>query len=117
MSNLHLRQAWLVPRDGPTGVSAPTKLVLLALADHACEECGLAWPGRRLLGQKTLLGPTRIGKAVDELLAVGLVVVHAYPKGGRGRSTEFVVLPGLKLSPPPCPRCLEAQKPKPTAPR
>ena len=111
VSLAHLTAAWLVPMGGPVGCPGSlTKLVLLALADHACEHCGLAWPGKQKLAEKTLLGPTRIKTALDELAKIGLVTVHKYPKGGRGRATEYVVLPAVAAHQAPCPRCVNAQK-------
>ena len=82
------------------------KLVLLALADHACEFCGLCWPGMKSLAIKTGLGETAITNAVKALSSGGLVKIHRYPQGGRGRATEYVVLPqAMKLSTAPCGKC------------
>lgn len=83
-----------------------TKLVLLRYAWHACEVCGLAWPGVKTLTEKTGLGATAVRKHVDALEHAGWLRLHAYPKGGRGRSTQYVVLPGLPgLSTAPCAKC------------
>jgi hypothetical protein len=82
---------------------ALTKYVLVAFSDHACEFCGLTWIGMRFLIEKTGLGETRIQLSIKRLLERGLLEVHGYATGGRGRATEYVVLPGLPgLIPAPC---------------
>lgn len=92
----------------------PTKLVLMILASHACNLCGLCWPGMKTLTQECGLGQTRIREALDELVSGDLIAVHAYPKGGRGRATEYVVLPKhMELSTAPCGKCRENQEKPP----
>lgn len=89
-------------------VTPPQKLVLLALADNACEFCGLAWPGMAHLETKTGLGETAISSAVKALTSrtEGLLRIHRYARGGRGRATEYIVLPGVtELSTAPCGKC------------
>ena len=82
------------------------KAVLLALAWHACDACGLTWAGRRALVQCTELGETRVKVALGHLTSAGLVVIHRYPHGGRGLTTEYIVLPGVtELSTAPCAKC------------
>lgn len=94
-------------RGGPL-----TKTVLRELADRACEFCGLTWPGVKAISDDTQVGVTRVREAVGELVDDGLVSVHAYPNGGRGRSTVYRVLPGhVKHSrEAPCRRCQDAMK-------
>jgi hypothetical protein len=92
-----------------TNIKPVQKLVLLALVDHACDDCGFCWPGMRHLAVKTGLGSTAIAAAIKALAESpeGLLRIHAYPQGGRGRATEYVVLPGvIKLSTAPCGKCL-----------
>lgn len=87
------------------------KSVLLCLADRACDECGLAWPGVPYLAERTELGLNRIRAALAKLVEGGFLLVHAYPHGGRGLSTEYVVLPALaKLSTAPCGKCQSNRK-------
>lgn len=100
MSVKHARAVW--------GLELPalTQHVLHALADHACECCGLAWPSVPTLAAKCNLGATTVREALDRLERAGLLRVHAYPQGGRGRSTQYVVLPELaELSTAPCGKC------------
>jgi len=85
---------------------ASTKAVLTWLAFHACENCGLCWPGMKLLCLETGLGETAIRKGIDGLERAGQVRIHGYATGGRGRATEYVVLPGLpEFSTAPCGKC------------
>lgn len=101
MSFEHLDAAADLELGNPTA-----KLVLIPLARAACLTCGIAWPGVAFMVRKTGLGTTAVRKGLDWLEAHGLVLVHAYPKGGRGRSTEYIVLPGvMKLSTAPCEQC------------
>jgi hypothetical protein len=99
VSNRHITEAWKVP------LPAREKLVLLAQADHACDYCGLGWPGLRLLGEKTGVGKTGLRDALEKLLGLGLVELHAYGQGGRGCSTVYRVLPALIGAQAPCPKC------------
>jgi hypothetical protein len=90
-----------------------TKAVLVAMADSGCNVCGLAWPGISHLERKTELGPTVIRKALASLTKQGMIRIWAYPRGGRGRSTEYRVLEQfVELSTPPCRDCqLNMKKP------
>jgi hypothetical protein len=99
------RPAWKIP------LRSATKFVLIALADHACDACGLAWPGVPHLIEKTGLADRTIRGALDELLAAGTIRLHGYGTGGRGRATEYVVLPGLDgTEQAPCHRCCAVRK-------
>ena len=101
MSNRHLAAARTIVTGSP-GAHA----ILVQLADCACDKCGMAWPGVSNLMRWTEMGETSVRKALDLLRDKGLVDIHAYPKGGRGRATEYVVLPHLgELSPAPCGEC------------
>ncbi len=110
-------------RGGPL-----TKAVALNLAYRACEFCSLCWPGVKSISDGTLVGITRVREALDELVQDGTLTIHAYPHGGRGRSTEYIVRPGVeKPVPAPCAKCqknMKSHRPamgmtetKPTAPR
>ncbi len=99
MSNRHLNEAWKAK------VLGREKLVLLAQADHACEYCGLAWPGLTLLAEKTGIGKTALRDALERLVGLGLLQVHSYGQGGRGCSTVYQVLPALMGAAAPCPKC------------
>lgn len=82
------------------------KCLLLVMAARACPGCGLTWLGTRRLTRETGLGETSLRKALRELTDLGHITIHAYPKGGRGRATEYVVLPQvLRLSTAPCGEC------------
>lgn len=93
------------------GLPPGPKSVLVHLAQPACVVCGLAWPGVGWLEKKTGLGHTAVRAALEWLVRAGHVTIHAYPHGGRGRSTEYVVLPGLtELSTVPCGECRKRMK-------
>lgn len=109
MSVKATREAWTT-----LGLDATTRLVLLAYADHACEVCGLCWPGVRHLSLKTSLGETAISSATKRLADAGHLVPVGYQRGGRGRSAEWVVLPkDTELSTAPCGKCLANQQKRP----
>jgi hypothetical protein len=84
----------------PPGV----KHVLQCLAFRACGTCGHARPSVPLLALDTCMSE----RAVRDALVIlrgrpELVTVWAYSKGGRGRTTEFIVMPALaKLSTMDC---------------
>jgi hypothetical protein len=87
------------------------KLVLLALGNRACQVCGLAWPGMDYLIRKTGMGETAITASLKRALRDGYLRVHRYSKGGRGRTTEYVVCPAIfDFAPAPCGDCLERMK-------
>jgi hypothetical protein len=83
------------------------KHVLSVLAFHACEDCGLAWPGVSLIARETGLTERPVKDALVSLRSrPDLVTVHAYSKGGRGRTTEYVVMPSVaRLSTSECGKC------------
>ena len=86
---------------------AGPKNVLNVLAFHACDLCGRAWPGVPTLALETGLSPRAVKDALAELRGrADLLAVYRYSKGGRGVSTEYIVIPALaKLSTPECGRC------------
>jgi hypothetical protein len=83
------------------------KNVLNILAFHACDLCGRAWPGVPTIALETGLSPRAVQDALKELRdRPELVTVYRYPKGGRGVSTEYLVMPAVaKLSTADCSRC------------
>jgi hypothetical protein len=83
------------------------KNVLNILAFHACDLCGRAWPGVPTVALETGLSQRAVQDALKELRErPELVTVYRYPKGGRGVSTEYLVMPELaKLSTAECGRC------------
>jgi hypothetical protein len=92
---------------------APGKLVLVVMAQAACRACGLAWPGINLVCRRTGLGATTVRKSLEWLEHDRhLIRTHAYPRGGRGVATEYILmLPGLTdLSTAPCGECLQRMK-------
>ncbi len=84
-----------------------TKHVLQVMAFHACERCGRAWPGVPTLVKETGLGDRAVRSALADLRGrPDLVTVHAYPNGGCGVATEYIVMPGVaRFSPAECGRC------------
>lgn len=106
----HIRHAYSLQAGGPGA-----KAVLLCLADRACDTCGLAWPGLLYVSERTEIPEKRARVHVHALVEAGLLLVHAYSKGGRGVSTEYIVLPGFtKLSTAPCEKCAQLKKTPPT---
>jgi hypothetical protein len=100
VSNPHLNAIW------PLQLPAAQKFVLVALGDHACEGCGLTWPGISRLMKETALSERTIQDALKALVSAGHLRIRSYPRGGRGRTTEYIVLPSLTvLSTPPCGKC------------
>lgn len=97
---------------------SPTKFVLVSLAIHACQDCGLARPGVALLMMETQLSERAVRQALklirghtDEHGEHDWVKIHAYPHGGSGVTTEYVVFPRLaKLSTDECGRCASVAK-------
>jgi len=93
------------------GLPPAPKSVLVHVAQHACVTCGLAWPGVPLLERKSGLGRTAIKLALEWLVKAGQLRIHAYPHGGRGMATEYIVLPSLTgLSTAPCGECRQRMK-------
>lgn len=87
------------------------KLVLYQIGNLACEDCGLAWPGMTYLAKKTRLGEKSIASAIRELKHGRFLDVTGYSRGGRGRTTQYVVLAAyLELGNAPCATCVENLK-------
>lgn len=106
MSVRHQRVAWDV-----IGLDSYERLLLLAYARHACEDCGLCWPGAARIEILTGIGRTTLTAVRGRLIAKGALKIHAYPRGGRGMSTEMIVLPrDIKLSTAPCGKCVDNLK-------
>jgi len=99
---------WVADRED---LPPQQKLILWQIGSVACKHCGLAWPGTRYLATKTGLGEKSVVSALRELKTAGLIDVQSYSKGGRGRTTEYVVLGRyLEFAPAPCRVCLENMK-------
>jgi hypothetical protein len=86
------------------------KITLLVLCVRSCEFCGLVWLGNKRMQAETRLGETALRGSLKYLVTSGLLIIHAYPQGGRGRATEYIVLPGVprgdrELSTAPCGKC------------
>lgn len=75
-------------------LSSAQRFVLMAYAFHANAQDGIAWAKRSTVARETGLSERTVIDAVSELVQVKLMVVHAYPNGGRGKSTEYRILPG-----------------------
>jgi hypothetical protein len=88
------------------------KAVLWQLAHRACQFCGLAWPGVPWLARTAGVSQSTVRISLAWLEEHRHVVVHWRARGGRGFTTEYVVLPvTLDLSqPPPCPKCVSNLK-------
>ena len=111
MSFEHLSAAGELDAGVGTPLTARGKAVLWVLALRACRDCGLAWPGARYLEAKTGLGESAVRGGLRELERAGYLKIHAYPTGGRGRATEYIVLPALlELSTAPCGECRSRMK-------
>jgi len=84
---------------------AGPKSVLNVLAFYACEQCGHARPGVALLMLNTGLEDRGVRRALETLRShPELLRLYRYPKGGRGVTTEYIVMPELaKLSTADCP--------------
>lgn len=93
-----------------TGASH-AKAVLLLLAWHACDSCGLAWPGRKSIAERTEVGDRSVTAALALLVRDAHLTIFRFPYGGRGLSTEYVVLPSIgELSTAPCGECAKRMK-------
>jgi hypothetical protein len=81
------------------------KHVLQCLAYRACGLCGHARPSAPLLALDTGMSERSVRDALVELRQnPQLLKVWAYSKGGRGVTTEYIVMPELaKLSTTDCP--------------
>jgi pyocin large subunit-like protein len=91
--------------------SSTTKSILIAMCDAGCNKCGLAFPGVPGLEAKTELGGTAVRKALEELIRQGLIRPVRYLNGGRGVSTEYILLQHIvELSTAPCEECSTKMK-------
>ncbi len=68
--------------------SAPEKLALLALADHANDEGGQCFPSIRRLAERTCLSEAQVRRHIHVLIARGLVEVVGNAAGGRPGSSR-----------------------------
>lgn len=102
----HLQAAYTLTLGSPG-----RKSLLCVLAYRACDTCGIAWPGVKWLMASTEMSERSVQTCLRELTGAGLLQVHRYSRGGRGVSTEYVVLPQVaKLSTAPCGECADRMK-------
>lgn len=80
MSNRLLTLAWRVQ------LPAPTKLLLIALADRA-DDSGMSWPSREMLCEQTGLSPSSVSGHVQALISAGLLTQHRR----RQRTAEYTL--------------------------
>ena len=92
--------AYAAPVAGVT-----TQAVLSCMAWHACNNCGLAWAGAKALVAETKASRSSVGECLAALRDAGYLEVFRYPNGGRGLTTEYIVMPQLDRAPAPCPSC------------
>lgn len=87
-------------------LSSASKAVLTWAAWHACRGCGLAWAGVMVLGVETCLNERTVRRALNDLAQRRLLIVVGYGQGGRGRATEYLVVPDMvKLPGGTCATC------------
>lgn len=79
------------------GISAPAKLVLLALADHA-DDSGKCWPGTRLVAEKCGISRSTLGRHLVTLKERGLVEVRPRWRDDKGQTTNIYLLAVPTLS-------------------
>lgn len=82
-------RAFYVPLDGTS------RLVLLALADHANDDGSSVHPGLRRLQAKTGTSRATVQRALKHLEGHGLIKACGYRRGGRGKATAWSVNVGL----------------------
>jgi DNA-binding transcriptional ArsR family regulator len=78
-------RAFYVPLD------STSKLVLLALADHANDDGSSIHPGLKRLQAKTGSSRATVQRALKHLEGHGLIKSCGYRRGGRGRATAWTV--------------------------
>ncbi len=94
------------------------KHVLQVLAWHACQHCGLSRPGVWLICAETGLAERAVRDALKVLRThqgengkLDLARPWRYAKGGKGLTTEYVVMPEVaKFSPDQCAKCASVGK-------
>lgn len=83
MSGRLVGQAFYVPVD------PSSKLVLLALADHANDEGLGVWPGNERLAVKVGLSIRQVQRCLGHLESHGLIRRVKHRLGGRGKAVEW----------------------------
>ena len=87
MSIEALNWAWEQPV-----AKAATKLVLLALADHANAD-GECWPSMKRIAERSDISPRHVSRAIDELIDLGLVEKSNRRRhGGQYRGWDYRIL-------------------------
>lgn len=72
-------------------VEPGTKLLLLALADHADDEGNNCWPSVEYLAWKTSLSERHVRRMLSDLRAQGVLIPVDREAGGRHRSVVYRV--------------------------
>lgn len=85
MSALLMGRAFYVPTDGTS------RLVLVALADHANDDGKQARPGIGRLAVKTGTSRRTVKRALAHLEDHGLISADGYRGGGRGNATNWAI--------------------------
>jgi hypothetical protein len=102
-------------KAAPMQMSSDAKSLLWCVSYHCCRYCGLIWLGIPRMVLECCMNEHRIRAAIAELEQRGLLQARFFLKGGRGKTTEYVVLPGhLALQAPRCNKCVENQSKTPT---
>lgn len=83
MSVRVMAMCWEIPLD------SSTKLLLLALADHANDSGKSVYPGNARLARKVSLSIRQVQNLLGHLEAHGFVKREKYLRGGRGHAVEW----------------------------
>lgn len=87
MSALLMGRSMYVPLD------MASRLILVALADHANDDGTEARPGLRRLSVKTGLSRRAVQECLNHLEGHGLISAAGYRRGGHGRTTNWRIDP------------------------
>ena len=87
MSVAVLSEAWLYSR-----ASSGTLLVLLAIADNAEPDGGIAWPREDTIAVKARLSTRQVQRAIQELQSLGELDVWEYIRNGNRKNAYRVVV-------------------------
>lgn len=80
---MSLRMTSLVWNLEPDAVTSDERLILLCLADYCNRHGRKAWPAWSTIARRTSMGRTTVGKCLNRLKAIGVLV----PSGRTGRGT------------------------------
>lgn len=85
MSVRVMSHCWEIPLD------PPSKLALLALADHANDKGFGVYPGNARLARKVSLSVRQVQRLLAHLEEHGIIRREKYAAGGRGRAVEWSI--------------------------